>query len=196
MLSIEWNRSASGAIVASMLNISYLATSAILAFASLASGNSRGAKLWLALSVAILLLDGLRTAQASVWVAMYVDGQLRGTAWYAHRRPVQVACIAACAVALWVFLIRMRSSPARQTQSRFRRSGLSADLPTTFAISGFCALLFLAAVRCSSFHWTDALLSMPLGPLMLSHVLQAILLFLITTGVCFDLVTRGQEPAT
>jgi hypothetical protein len=158
--------------VIGIINIAYLATSAIAAFTSLNSKERSGALWWLVLSVGLLILGLFRIAEAGVWLDDYLREGLAVTGLYAHRRLLQITCILAFAVGL---AVACRQLPALNTRSAL-----------TVAICTVCALAVFAVIRSSSLHWSDEVLGQRLWTVTLSHATQIILLVATLVAAFLD----------
>ena len=153
------------------MDIAYFASSGVAAVAGSTSRNSK--RWWFALSLGLMALGLLRLAEASLWIDSYLQQALYTLAWYAHRRLLQVVAIVLFAIGLFAVLSRLRltsNEPALRT-----------------AFGAFYALAVLVAIRMSSLHWTDAILTDQLGWLPLAHVAQLLLLMVIASAAVFEL---------
>jgi uncharacterized membrane protein YvlD (DUF360 family) len=159
--------------VVTVLSGAYLATSILAACASLNSGDRKTALLWLVVSLGVLSLGVLRIANAALWADDYLRNGLHVIGWYDERRPLQILFIAAFAIAILAILGRLRVT--------IRRG------PLTVATCGFFALTIFAAIRSSSFHWSDAILARHVGLITLSHATQTALLAATSAAAVFDL---------
>ena len=159
-----------------IIDFAYLATSAIAAAAGLSCRNRGDENWWLVLGIGVLGLGLLRSAQAGLWLDQHLEREVHAMGWYAYRRPLQVTCIVAFALGLLIIL-------AQLAKGRTRAS-------VAFAICAFYALAVFAAIRLSSLHWTDALLSRQAGSVTLSHATQLVLLVTISAAALFYFFTR------
>jgi hypothetical protein len=135
------------------------------------------------LSGGVLIAGVLRIVQAGLWMDSYFQDVVRLMSWYNARRPLQLACIVAAALALLILLKRFLM-PTR-------------TLSLAFAIWAFYALAILAVIRISSLHWTDVALERQVGSSTLSHAAQTVLLFIISAGALLDFLlasTGNQKP--
>lgn len=149
------------------LNSAYLASSAIAASASLRSRSASSACWWLAVSMGIAAVGLLRAEEAALWLDYHLRSALHLNGWYEDRRPLQLLFIIAVPLALFVAQRRLPTSRER---------------PLTLALCAFYLLAVLAAIRFSSFHWSDAVFEQQLGPVTLSHAGQLFLLVVISAG--------------
>lgn len=152
----------------------YLGSSALTACASLRNDDHKNAALWLVVSIGLLSLGLLRTANAGVWTDDYLRNALREMSLYPDRRGIQVLCIAAFAIAMAVIFGRLGT--------------WSKGVSLIVALCGFAVLSVFAAVRFSSLHWTDAILGRQVGFTTLSHLAQVISLTAISGASLFDLL--------
>ncbi|WP_341632050.1 hypothetical protein [Sphingomonas agri] len=162
-----------------IINSAYLGTGAIAALASLKSRSPASAAWWVALSVGLTALGILRVVEAGVWSDNLLRSGLHQIGWYDKRRPIQVICITAFALALL---------PAQ----RLLPSGKAA---LTVAVFAFYGLAVLAALRSSSLHWSDALLGKQVASVTLGHATQIILLLVTLTAALFDFSATSKKSA-
>lgn len=166
--------------VTGIINGAYFVSCAIAAAASLNSRSRSGAGSWLTVSIGLAVLGLLRVAEAGVWTDDYLRNGLFELGWYGYRRVIQMVCIAAFALLLFAILARL---PARRST-------------ITLALLGFSGLSVFAAVRSSSLHWSDAVLSEQLGPIMVSHAIQFVLLLVTSAAAGFDCYVSGKMVRT
>lgn len=163
------------------LNSAYLASSAIAGLASLRSRSVSSACWWLAVSIGIAAVGLLRAEEAALWLDYHLRNALHLKGWYEDRRPLQLIFIIAAPLAL--FLAHRRLPP-------------SGERPLTFALGAFCLLAVLAAIRSSSFHWSDAVFEQQVGPLTLSHAGQLSLLIVISAVALLNLDPSIMMPSS
>jgi hypothetical protein len=171
--------------------MAYLAISTILVLVAFMDRVGRDAAKWLWLAFGVLLIGLPRFARGGVLADYYLQHTLNNWGLYDHRRTIQLLGILSIAVILSVALLRLGRSVERASLK--------------LAIWAFYALAVFAAIRVSSWHWSDAFLQRQIGPVSLSHAAQILPLFAISTAALFELrraasdrqsVRRGRSKAT
>jgi hypothetical protein len=131
-------------VISFLLNIAYLASSTMLALVAYVDRVGRDAARWLWLALGVLLIGLPRLAQGGLWADFYLQHTLNDWSLYGHRRTFQLLGILSVAVILSVALFRLGRSVERASLK--------------LAICAFYGLAVFAAIRVSSWHWSDAFL--------------------------------------
>jgi hypothetical protein len=155
-----------------IIDATYLGACGVTAIASLSSRVRAECIGWVALSVALLCLGILRIEKAGLLIDPYLQQGLHHLGWYGHRRTLQVLCVAGFAMAVWAL---------------FRKLPPSKVPSFSCALFSFYELLLFVAIRLSSLHWTDILLSEPLSSTTVGRSIQVALLAAISVGACIHL---------
>lgn len=166
-------------MISFLLNIAYLASSTIVALVAYVDRGGRDAAKWLWLALGVLMIGLPRFAQGGVWADYYLQHIINDWGLYGHRRTFQLIGILTVALVLSVALLRLGRSVERTSLK--------------LAICAFYALALFAAIRVSSWHWSDALLQRPIGPVTLSHAAQILPLLAISTAALFELRRVASE---
>jgi hypothetical protein len=166
-------------VISSLLNIAYLASSTLLALVAFMDRVGRDAVKWLWLALGVLLIGSSRYTRGGVWADDYLQHSINNWGLYGHRRMFQLLGILSVALILSVAFLRLGRSVERA--------------PLKSALWAFYALAVFAAVRVSSWRWSDAFLQRQIGPLRLSHAAQILPLFAISTAALFELRHVASE---
>lgn len=148
------------------MNIAYIFTCVLAGLCAFVTfRNASGAAwLWLAIAIGLLLIASLRASKTELLLDADLRRAIMDVGWYPHRRPVQVAAIAACAL-LVVTVLR---------SILLNRKKLNRQ--EVFATFTFAVLLVFAAIRSSSLQWTDAALEYGVGAITVGKLVQGICL--------------------
>jgi hypothetical protein len=152
-------------VISLVLGAAYFATGVLVALVAFKSISRRDALWWLGLGGGLAILGLLRSVEAGLWVDDYLQHSLHSTGLYEHRRLLQLSVILGFALVLFIAL---RSLPASARR-----------WPSKVAIGSFYALAVFAAIRSSSWHWSDVALQRQIGSMTLSHGTQLVLLLII-----------------
>ena len=159
--------------------MAYLISSTLLALVAYVDRVGRDAARWLWLAFGVLLIGLPRFARGGVLADYYLQHTLNNWGLYDHRRTIQLLGVLSVAVILSVTLLRLGRSVERASLK--------------LAIWAFYALAVFAAIRVSSWHWSDAFLQRQIGPVTLSHAAQVLPLLAISAAALFELRRAASE---
>jgi hypothetical protein len=158
-----------------LLNSAYFAICALTVFAGVRGRNQSLKTWWFALATGMLAIGLLRTADASLWTDFYLQRALAEMNVYGGRRPLQLLGIIAFGLMLVLFV---RQRPKRRPKS------------LDVAIWAFSGLALFAAIRISSWHWSDALLERQIARMTASYAIQFSLLAVLAAAAASDLLRK------
>jgi len=162
-----------------MMTALYCLVAALAIAAGATSMRSPPGRFWLAVGLVLLGLGLARAFGAGEWAHSQVDGALKSAGWYADRRIIQLAIIAALLAAVVGGML-------------VARARVDGRNPRTWAAAGLLALLCFAVVRASSLHWTDLYLERRIGGFELSHLIQLLCLAIVIAAALIEIeLKRG-----
>ena len=129
---------------------------------------------WLYLAAFLLLLSINKQLDLQSWLTELVKDNAVGNGWYKHRRPVQIAFIAALGLGMLIALLSLRLFLANS----WRHNKL-----TWLGIIFLCTFILM---RAASFHHFDILINRPVLGLKINVLIELGAILLIILGTFFD----------